>query len=386
MQKLLTYSNGGHPASINDMEWLQSALFGNALNIIKGLVPLINDRFIVFGCNYAAGTLSSGVIFYDGKLFEVDSQFIAGTPSTLFFVIDETFGPYNPLTYADSTLKNVHTQRKLKLQAGSGLFSLASLPILRNLMQTNLAISDYLAGYATEAWVLALFSTLRNGYDPTFRRNPANSHLEWAYTSPSHPDAEGTAGNPWRDLGIVVGLIGPGTLGVFEANITTNKVLPFGYYGAYGTTLVRDILQYDTETDPNNAFFLLREYVAQVDGNYTFRHESAQLTAVSTLAPHTVPAGSAVTLNIAMSFNGDVPGLVGSLITQSIPVHSADVTIGDVISMPSIERVVTMVAGDTMRTLIWFEGASSTFAIDRNAFAANARAMWRLSDLNWFLV
>jgi hypothetical protein len=339
----------------------------------------------LYGCVYASGSLSAGAIYYQGSIYQVDAQTIAGTPTTLFFVVDETYGAFNPVTYADSTLRNVHTERKLRLQAGSGLFSLASVVNVTNLVKERLDLTGLLSGYATQAWVTALFSTLRNGFSPTFRINPANSHLEWAYRleMPFQPNAPGSALNPWLDLGLVIGIIGPGTLGVFEANITTNKMLPVGYYGAYGTTLVRDILQYDVETDPNNAFFLLREYVAQTDGTYVFRHELGELEVVSTTVPFPlVVGGETVKLNIAMQFTTyTLPG-----VSVDLSANPAAVTIGDTISLPTIEGTFTMLAGDTVRTLIWFEGASTTVYADQNKYAANARAMWRLTNLNWYLV
>jgi hypothetical protein len=389
---------GGHPITNDDAVLLQNNTFEGLSDIVRGLLPSGTTRAILYGCNISTGggstSITAGAIYYNGIIYRVDAQSITTVPS-IYFVIEEIAG--ETVIYADTTPRQVHFTLKMKMQAGSGLFLITDIDRIAESFQ---ALLD-LTAYATISYVDTLFTTLsatlRDGYDPTFRVNPTTGVLEWSYASPSHPVPSGGIGNTWRSLGIVIGAVVLGTFGIFEVQINTQRSLPVGYLtigvGLPNYTNVYDIVQFDEEIEDNGSnFSLLRRYVAPIDSAYSFVVEDTVIQCITTVVPfQNLVNGHQITLNFGIFKNNElVPGTQWStnLNAGGNTSGTNPMVIGSV-ALPSQNLNINLLANDEITIRHWFVGTTllpydPNIAAKQGYLAANARAAYRLSGMNFY--
>lgn len=135
------FQNGGHPASLNDLEHLQNALILNTKLVIESQLPQGVTNCILRGCTVTKDgddyTHTAGSIYYNGEAYEVDAlssplTSAGGTPS---WALVTTYGSDNPVSYASGDSVNVHAARKLQLVAHgnpAALVAIDALDILEN--------------------------------------------------------------------------------------------------------------------------------------------------------------------------------------------------------------------------------------------------------------
>lgn len=391
---------GGHPITNDDAVLLQDNTFEGLSDIVSGLLPSGTTRAILYGCNITTSggstSITAGAIYYNGIIYRVEAQSITTVPS-LYFVIEEIVGAFDPVIYADTTPRNVHFTLKMKMQAGSGVFLISDIDRIAENFQTLLDLT----AYATVSYVDTLFATLRNGYDPTFRINPTTGVLEWSYASPSHPIPSGGVGNPWRSLGIVIGAVTLGTFGIFEVEINTQRSLPVGYFttpisaeaGLPNYTTVYDIVQFDIEiSDFGDNFSLFRRYVAPIDSVYDFVIEDTKVQCITAVVPNTsVVAGHYVTLNFGIFKNGVlIPGTQwGTNLNAGGNTTGANPMVVGTVTLPSQNLNISLLANDEITIRHWLNGTSlnptdPNRGTKQGQLAANARAAYRLSGMNFY--
>ena len=274
MKKLQLYT-GGHPNSLDDYEHIQEGHIESLNAVIAGLI-FPNTKTILSGCEFDGTALTEGTVFYNNEVFYVEAQSITASVNDVWFVVEETVRNNTDVTYLDTNQRSVHVERKAKLQAGGGDVQYNTVLRLEDILYSRLGIANL---HYTKAQIDNFFGAFRNGYDPTFRINPVNSHLEWSYASPSHPQASGTTQNPWRDLGIPIQYFLSGS-GLFQATINTPQILPL----AFNQTA---FVEFGNEVeDGGGAFNLSRSYTIPVSGTYEFGLDQVELELVNDIVPN----------------------------------------------------------------------------------------------------
>lgn len=274
MKKLQLYT-GGHPNSLDDYEHIQEGHIESLNAVIAGLI-FPNTACILTGCVFNGTALTAGTLFYNNEVFYVDAQSIVASVNDVWFIVNETVRNNTSVIYLDTNAQNVHLERKAKLQAGGGDIQYNTILRLENILYSRLGISTL---HYTRTQIDAFFGAFRNGYDPIFRINPVNSHLEWSYASPSHPNASGSTQNPWRDLGFPVQYYFGTGGGLFESRININQTLP-------NQPNQRSFIEFNNEVvDAGNVFNLGRTYTIPVSGEYEFGLDQIKVELVNTAVP-----------------------------------------------------------------------------------------------------
>ncbi|MEM6298971.1 MAG: hypothetical protein AAF740_09825 [Bacteroidota bacterium] len=282
MKKLRLFQ-GGHPNSNDDYDHVQEGLTESIAEMVESLLPSGVNRCILNGCAYDGTNLTAGAVYYQGEIYGVAAQALTANVADVWFVIEETVRNNTDVVYLDTVQRSVHIIETMALQAGGGTVKYDTLQRFEALVYDRIDIGGQ---HYTKAEIDAQFAAFRNGYEPTFRINPTNSHLEWAYANPPHPDATGTGANPWNDLGTPVQYYFGTGGGLFEARINANKAfLP--------ARDVWDIVDFGNEViDEGNVFFT-RKYTIPVSGIYNFVLDQIAVTLVNNAVPlQNFPAGN----------------------------------------------------------------------------------------------
>lgn len=116
--KVFRPTTGGHPARLDDLKLLQDAYYNgfkalasfldSSLNVILSGVTVTDDGVTV--------NCTDGYASWQGEFYEVlpaSFSFVSG--GVLFLSLVETILPPSPVTYEDTTIENVHFERKLQL-------------------------------------------------------------------------------------------------------------------------------------------------------------------------------------------------------------------------------------------------------------------------------
>lgn len=122
MKTLITYT-GGHPITVNDFDHMQAGIREAIVNLMKALLSngtsVPNCRLYgMVVTTYGNGDvdITAGACVLDGEICEFDYQLIPdgtvapGQYGVITYV--DTYGPNNPVTYADASTHNVHRIRK----------------------------------------------------------------------------------------------------------------------------------------------------------------------------------------------------------------------------------------------------------------------------------
>ncbi|WP_338813666.1 hypothetical protein V9L05_20040 [Bernardetia sp. Wsw4-3y2] len=310
MKKLQLFT-GGHPNSLDDYEHIQEGHIESLNAVIAGLI-FPNTACILTGCVFNGTTLTAGTLFYNNEVFYVDAQSITASVNDVWFIVNETVRNNTDVTYLDTTQRSVHLERKAILQAGGGgVGGIQYNTILRleDILYTRLGISNL---HYTKSEIDARFAAFRNGYEPTFRINPINSHLEWSYLSPPHPIVSGGVGNLWRDLGFPVQYYAGTGGGLFESRIDVNQILP-------PQPNQRSFIEFNNEiVDEGNTFNLGRTYTIPVSGEYEFGVDQLKAELVNNVIPNTNVDSNGVNRLIRLTI---------SLWKNGIEITSANATI-----------------------------------------------------------
>jgi len=320
MKKLQLFT-GGHPNSLDDYEHIQESHIESLNALIAGLI-FPNTACILTGCVFNGTALTAGTVFFQNEVFYVDAQSITASVDDVYFVVNETVRNNTSVTYLDTTQRSVHLERKAELQAGGGDMQYNTVLRLENILYTRLGVSNL---HYTKTEIDAFFGVFRNGYDPIFRINPINSHLEWSYASPSHPNASGTTQNPWFDLGFPIQYYFGTGGGLFESRINVNQILP-------PQPNQRSFIEFGNEiVDEGNVFNLGRTYTIPVSGEYEFGLDQVKVELVNDAVPNS--ARNAITLTwyqarltISVWKNGVQLDSSNSIVTNSGS-HTAFVTL-----------------------------------------------------------
>lgn len=322
--KRLKLFTGGHPNSLDDYEHLQEGHIESLNAVIAGLI-FPNVACILTGCQYNGNTLTEGTVFYNNEVFYVEAQSITAQIQDVWFVVNETVRNNTSVTYLDTNQRNVHLERKAELQAGNGDIQYNTLLRVEDILYTRLGISNL---HYTKTEIDNFFGAFRNGYDPIFRINPVNSHLEWSYASPSHPNASGSTQNPWRDLGLPIQYYFGTGGGLFEAQVSTPQVLPPQH-------TQRAFVEFGNEVeDQGNVFNLGRVYTIPVSGEYEFGLDQLTAELVNNIVPNT---------NVTQTINRLIR-LTVSLWKNGTEITSANATITNA---GSDKAIVTLRHGHT---------------------------------------
>ena len=115
MNRIDFTKTGGHPLSLRDFDFLQTA-------IRDMFIPLINSQhygggttgIILQGCRVSTGAQSAGYVAYGGEIYYVPAHSGAFTVPVLVPQGDVVDTAYSPVSYADASSQNVHLKREMK--------------------------------------------------------------------------------------------------------------------------------------------------------------------------------------------------------------------------------------------------------------------------------
>lgn len=122
MKKLNTFT-GGHPLRLDDIAHLQDGVIDALKGVVNGL-GANNQNLILQGCvtsGFAPISLSAGYIYFNGEVYPVDAQTlpILAIGQSYYFTVEEVVVSPSPVTYQDSSSKNVHVRRRMKVVGAS---------------------------------------------------------------------------------------------------------------------------------------------------------------------------------------------------------------------------------------------------------------------------
>jgi hypothetical protein len=117
------------PVKKGTLQFLQDAYkesLGSTIQALIGSAYLPNTVYILYGViNSGSGafySITSGAAFYNGEVFAVDATGFTATGSNvgLFKIaVSQYMTDADPVTFTDTTIRNVHNIRKLSVQQGA---------------------------------------------------------------------------------------------------------------------------------------------------------------------------------------------------------------------------------------------------------------------------
>lgn len=177
MKFLKTTEREGHPFTLDDAGFIQDAFKDAFSGLLKGFNGA-NNSFIITGCELGIVSgnliLSAGWVCLNGEIHQVDTANFGGvafSPPAPYWVLTESALPPSPVYYQDSSLKNVHLNRKATLSGtnpgGAILYSATKrLHELVSLMGDKMGSLFTL----TNSWVAGAMPVSDPGYEVEGKR------------------------------------------------------------------------------------------------------------------------------------------------------------------------------------------------------------------------
>jgi hypothetical protein len=184
MKRLITSNVGGHLLSLDDFRHIQEGFTEGIDGIVKSLIPNGVTQCILSGCvitvNGSDYTVTGGYIYYNGEIFQAMAGIGTTAGNDLYWVIDTTYAPYNPVKYETGEEYNVHEIRKMRLQQGSGTVASSSLQRLTQLFTQALDF-DYIRNQMAEVGEIRLFrGNMAAFFDNTGKGLVDTKYANWA--------------------------------------------------------------------------------------------------------------------------------------------------------------------------------------------------------------
>lgn len=117
------------PVKKGTLQFLQNAYQQIVSATIQGLIGSAYDPaviYVLYGCvntgTFPTYNVSSGAVFYNGEVFLVDAEAFTATGSNVgvFQIVTTQFTTdADPVTFTDTTVRNVHNIRKIQIVQGA---------------------------------------------------------------------------------------------------------------------------------------------------------------------------------------------------------------------------------------------------------------------------
>lgn len=139
MKRLITTETGGHPLNLDDIGFIQDGIKEQLANLS---LAFGGSTVLLYGQETDGINKTAGAIFYNDEIYSVPLTPTAQTGGSNTLRIVTNYDPLSPVTYKDTSIKNVHEVKSMEWNTTGGVDTGITFAAIDSLRVSNVLLDS----------------------------------------------------------------------------------------------------------------------------------------------------------------------------------------------------------------------------------------------------